>query len=79
MSELLRPVLEQIMKLWIYVLGLPKFRWGTVTQSSPLRIRLDGDTVTITPQTVVKTIAVGRRVACIEQRRRVAIIAVVEI
>ncbi len=73
-----RPILEQIAKLWAELSGKATFRWGTVTQTTPLLVRLDGDTATLTPQTVVKTITVGKRVACLEQHRRVIIIAVAE-
>lgn len=77
MNELLRPILNQISKLWSALDRKATFRWGTVTQTDPLMIRLDGDDVTVAPQSVVLSIPVGRRVACLEQHRRVIVIAVV--
>lgn len=78
MTDFLRPVLDQIAKLWARLALMPVIRWGTVTQASPLRVTLDGDTdaVPFTPQTVVKGIPTGKRVVCIEQHRRLIIIAV---
>lgn len=40
------------------------FRWATVTQASPLRIRLDGETspLDLTPDTLVAILAVSNRV-----------------
>jgi hypothetical protein len=84
MSVLLQPILDLIYKLWDYVFGLPTTKWGTVTQTTPLLVQLDGDIdgngapVTVAPQTLVKTIPVGARVFCVEQQRRVTVIGVAE-
>lgn len=42
------------------------FRWATVTQASPLRVRLDRDTAALplTPETLVAGLAVNDRVRC---------------
>ena len=77
LRELFRPILDQIAKLWDRLDRTPTVRWGTVTQSTPLLVQLDGDDVAVSPQTVVSTIATGKRVLCVEQRRRVIVIAVV--
>jgi hypothetical protein len=43
-----------------------RYRWATVTDTDPLRVRLDGDSagLPVTPDTLVdpKTLAIGRRV-----------------
>lgn len=52
------------------------FRWGTVTSTSPLAVRLDGDTAPLAsvPDTLVDGLHVGDRVWCQIYRRRVVII-----
>lgn len=76
MQDLLRPVLEQIGKLWSRVDLSPVIRWGTVTQASPLRVQLDGDEdpLTITPQNAAGELRVDSRVLCVEQHRRVIVV-----
>ena len=76
MSDLLRPVLDQISKLWGRVDQMPVVRWGTVTAASPLRVVLDGNTdpLPFAPQSLVRTLQVGNRVLCIEQHRRVIVV-----
>ncbi|MGN7978194.1 hypothetical protein ACTJJ4_11530 [Microbacterium sp. 22195] len=82
MKDLLKPIRDQIAKLWAAVDRKPTFRWGTVSQETPLLVQLDGDIdpagdpVDVAPQSVVSSIPVGARVACIEQDRRVIVIAV---
>lgn len=84
MTDLLKPILDLIDKLWAHVMKLPTTKWGTVTQSSPLLVHLDGDIdgdgdpVTVAPQTLVKSIPVGSRVFCVEQDHRVTVIGVAE-
>jgi hypothetical protein len=56
----------------IFAPGLPEtlvspdntYRWATVTQLSPLRVRLDGDTVELptTPESIAGALLVGTRV-----------------
>ena len=43
MKDLLKPVLDQLAKLWAAVDRKPTFRWGTVSQATPLLVQLDGD------------------------------------
>ncbi|MEZ5110929.1 MAG: hypothetical protein R2732_05440 [Microbacteriaceae bacterium] len=76
MVNLFDPVLGQIEKLWARVDRVPVVRWATVTQSSPLRVILDGDTdaMPFTPASVVRDITVGSRVVCVEQNRRVIVV-----
>ena len=54
------------------------FRWGTITSSSPLRVRLDGETlaVEVTPETLVSPalLAVGTRVWVQRLNRRLIIL-----
>lgn len=73
------PEWEQFDKLWATIRGMPQaVVWGTVTQSSPLRVRLDGEAepIPFTPATVQKNIPVGARVLCVKQNLRVIILAV---
>ncbi|HWU30184.1 MAG TPA: hypothetical protein VN041_13965 [Microbacterium sp.] len=82
MKEFLKPILTQIAKLWAALDKKATYRWGTVTQTAPLLVHLDGDIdaagdpVDVAPQSVLSSIPVGARVACIEQDRRVIVIAV---
>lgn len=70
-------VLKKIAELGSRIDLMPKIRWATVTQASPLRVQMDGDAepLTITPQTVVRGLSVGARVVCVEQHRRVLVVA----
>ena len=43
MQDLLRPIIEQLDKLWTRVDLTPVIRWGTVTQADPLRVQRGGD------------------------------------
>lgn len=49
--------------------------WGTVTQASPLRVRLDGDTValTVTPDPLTVGLVTGDRVYCQIRGRRLVV------
>jgi hypothetical protein len=55
----------------------PPFRWATVTQVSPLRIRLDGDTTALpmTPENLAGSVGVGSRVLVQFLGRRVLVVA----
>lgn len=74
-------VWEHIGKLWTAVDGKPIVRWGTVAQASPLTVNLDGsiDTagnpVAAPAQSAISGLAVGDRVLCMEQHRRVIVTA----
>jgi hypothetical protein len=72
---------EQIIPLtappiWGPQAGENTFRWGTVTQESPLRVRLDGDVSEIdaTPYSLVAALSVGQRVWVQLWRRRVLVL-----
>lgn len=51
------------------------WRWGTVTQTGPVRVRLDGDAapLLITPD-VLGSVTVGQRVYCHRNGRRLVVI-----
>ncbi|MCE0510839.1 hypothetical protein LVJ59_17460 [Microbacterium sp. KKR3/1] len=70
-------VLDRIAKLGARIDLMPTIRWATVTQASPLRVQIDGDAepLSVTPQTVVNGLLVGTRVVCVEQHRRVLVLA----
>lgn len=72
----LRPVLDQIRKLWDRVSLMPVVRWGTVTAGTPLRVILDGSTepLPFSPQSTIVGLTAGDRVLCVEQHRRVIIV-----
>ncbi|MGU3424037.1 hypothetical protein [Microbacterium paraoxydans] len=76
MQDLLRPIIEQLDKLWTRVDLTPVIRWGTVTQAGPLRVQLDGDAepLPLTPQTTLPDLRTGDRVVCVEQHRRVIVL-----
>lgn len=75
--NLLDPVLEQISKLRDRVATTPTMRWGTVTQANPMLVRLDADAAALpyTPASLVTGAAVGERVLCVEQNRRITVLA----
>lgn len=77
-EDLVRPLVDQIRKLWARVDVAPVVRWGTVTQASPLRVILDGDleALPFSPQNTVPGLRVGNRVVCVEQHRRVIVVQV---
>jgi hypothetical protein len=76
LMDALRPILDQISKLWARVDQMPVIRWGTVTVSSPLRVMLDGDDdhLPYTPSSTAADLVVGDRVVCVEQHRRVIVL-----
>lgn len=76
MSDPLKPILDQIAKLWGKVDLIPVIRWGSVTQTTPLRVRLDGDAdpLPFTPSSLISGLTVGARVVCVEQHRRVIVV-----
>lgn len=76
MQDLLRPVLDQIGKLWSRVDQIPVIRWGTVVQASPVRVTLDGDfdPLPLSPQNAAGELREGARVLCVEQHRRVIVV-----
>ncbi len=76
-SRLMAPVLEQIAKLWARIDLMPAIRWGTVRGINPLSVTLDGDTdpLPFPPSTTVLGLTLGARVVCVEQHRRVIVIA----
>lgn len=45
---------------------MTRFSWAAVTQESPLRVRVDGETdpLPVTPSTLVAGLIVGDRVWC---------------
>lgn len=53
-----------------------KPRWGTITQLSPLRVKLDGDdtALPVTPSTLVRGLVVGSRVWCALVGRQLVIV-----
>lgn len=75
--SILAPVLDQLAKLWARTDRMPVVRWATVTQAHPLRLLLDGDVdvLPLTPQSALGGLTVGARVVCVEQHRRVIVIA----
>ncbi|WP_308491011.1 hypothetical protein [Microbacterium terrisoli] len=76
MTDVLRPILDQIGKLRAGFDRTPTIKLATVTQASPLRIRMDGDTDPLPFAPIgVSTWTVGDRVICAEQHRRVFILA----
>ena len=74
--DILRPILDQLAKIWARLNLMPVIRWGTVTQADPLRVQLDGDTepLLFTPQNPLGKLNVSQRVLCVEVHRRVIII-----
>ena len=76
MTDYFAPLKDQIHKLWSRVDLMPVIRWATVVQASPLRVMLDGDLemLPFTPASLVRDVAEGARVVCVEQHRRVTVI-----
>lgn len=83
LKDLLRPIKDQIHKLWSRVDGTPIIRWGTVTQVTPLLVQLDGDFDLNTGDPITTpgqlpasvSVTVGQRVVCAERDRRVIVLA----
>jgi len=76
-NDLLEPIKDQLRKLWERVALMPVIRWGTVTATDPVAVILDGDEepLPFAPQIAVSGLTVGARVVCVEQHRRVIVIA----
>lgn len=74
--DILRPVWDMFKKVWARLDLMPVIRWGTITQTDPLRVQLDGDLdpMILTPMSIVGGASVGERVICVEQHRRVIIL-----
>lgn len=76
------PILAALSKLAGKVDAAPVMLWGTVTQSSPLMVTLDGAIdpsgapVAVPAQSAVGPVAVGQRVWCVRQSRRVIVTSV---
>ncbi|WP_146114392.1 hypothetical protein [Microbacterium sp. MYb72] len=77
MTNILDPVLAQIGKLWARVDVMPAVRWGTVTDTTPLAVQLDGDAAPLPfpPASAIFPLREGARVLCVEQNRRVTVIS----
>ena len=74
MTDLLKPIKDQIAKLWTALDGKPVMRWGTVFTASPLTVLLDPGMGDPAPaRSAAGSHAVGDRVYCAEQNRRVVI------
>lgn len=52
------------------------YSWATITQSTPLRIRIDGESepLDLTPDSLTSDVTVGKRVWCQFHGRRVIVI-----
>ena len=76
MTDMLEPIMGEIAKLWAALDRVPTIKLATVTQASPLRIRLDGDDEPL-PYAPIGAggWTVGDRVICAMQQRRVDILA----
>lgn len=74
--SLIDPLLDRIQDIKASMSGQLVLRWGTVTQESPLRVRLDADTdpLPFKPMTLVAGLDVGDRVQVALQNRRATVI-----
>lgn len=75
-GEGLEPIVQRLEELEDRLAKLPRFVWATVTATSPLTIRVDGD-VEVLNSTPARTIAMpsnGDRVYCVLQNGRCTII-----
>lgn len=76
---MLRPILEQIGKLWAKVDQMSTIRYGVVATTAPLTVALDGsiddngNPVLAPAQSLLEGLTTGTRVLCVEQHRRVII------
>lgn len=68
--NLLEPLVERVRALSQRVDQLPTTAWGTVTATSPLTVRLDGDTTPLSPLSLVANLSQGDRVQVMLQQRR---------
>ena len=85
MRDPLRPLKDQIGKLWGAVDRMPSVRLGTVAGTSPLTVNLDGDidldedsptylAPIETSAVSVMSHTVGQRVICVEQHKQILVI-----
>lgn len=72
----LAPIVQAIKSLKDRTKRQPKFRWGTITGTSPLRVRLDGDDQALAgkPATTAGGLATGQRVYVVTQNGAATII-----
>ena len=75
----LAPLKEQLHKLWAALEPKAEVKLGTVTQTAPLMVTVDGDLdengdPVPAPAVPLVTHTVGQRVICAEQYRRLLII-----
>lgn len=72
----LAPIVAEIRRLRERLSRAPRFVWATVTATSPLRIRVDGDENPLagTPSRTVGSLTNGQRVFCVIQNGRCTII-----
>lgn len=75
-GNMLRPVLDQVGKLWNRVDLMPVVRWGTVVAANPLRVTLDGDDgpLPFAPVSAIGKLVTGERIVCVEQHRRIIVV-----
>lgn len=78
MKDLLAGIVRQLVDIKAALSLVPSSRWATVTQASPLRITLDGDTSALadSPFCLIPKPKVGDRVSVIVANRRATIIGV---
>lgn len=76
MKDLLAGVVRQLVDIKAALSLMPSLRWATVTQSSPLRIALDGDSAPLAdaPFCLIPKPKTGDRVSVIVANRRATII-----
>ncbi|WP_228407301.1 hypothetical protein [Leucobacter muris] len=76
LDRLLQPLMDRIVDLAAQLRATPRTEWGVVAEVDPLRVRLDGDLDPLagTPASVLREHAVGDRVLCLIQSRRVTIV-----
>lgn len=71
-------LLRRFMGMQAQLDSAPTFRWALVTQASPLRVQFDAAAAPEagTPDTLVGALALGDRVMCMVQHRRVTVVGV---
>lgn len=74
-NQMMNELLSRLKTLSEKIAGKPEVRWGTVQQTEPLLVRLDGDPEPLPAavQTVVSPV-VDSRVLCLIQRRSIIVI-----
>lgn len=75
MTDLISPIVDRLEDALSGLVGVATLRWGTVTSSTPLRVRLDADDepLLFSPVCPFVGLQVGERVHCAIQNRRVTI------